>query len=120
MSRILVVDDDKVAVHGLCKLLEMDGYEPVGLVSPEEALKRLEAEAFDALVTDLEMPKVHGLELIRFAQRRWAQMPVMVVTAYVGSPASQEALSAGARKIFGKPLRYELLVSELDRCVPAG
>ncbi|MBI3184349.1 MAG: response regulator [Myxococcales bacterium] len=117
MSRILVVDDDKTAVDGLCGLLEMDGFDAVGLRSPEQALERLKSdEHFDALVTDLEMPKVHGLELMRTAKKTRAAMPILVITAYVGSHAAEQAVALGARRVLGKPLRYELLVEELQRC----
>lgn len=120
--RILVVDDDANAVTALCALLEMDGYEPVGVKRGEDALERLKAEAFDVVVTDLEMPRVHGLEVVRAARVARADMPVVVVTAYGNSPASASALSLGARRVLGKPLRYESLVSELERvaALPAG
>jgi CheY-like chemotaxis protein len=113
MKRVLLVDDDSVAVDGLCSLLEMDGFDVTGLVSPEEALLRLKAERFDVLITDLEMPRVHGLEVVRAARAASTSMKVLVVTAYMGSRASATALSAGAARIFSKPLRYELLIDEL-------
>lgn len=118
MKRILVVDDEQVAVKALCSLLEMDGYEPVGIVVPEEAVRRLRSETFDAVITDLEMPGVHGLEVIRVAREAPAAPPVLVVTAYAHSPASDSALALGARCVLGKPLKYERLMAELAECVP--
>jgi len=114
MSRILVVDDDAVAVRGLTQLLEMDGHEAVGLLQPELALVRLRAEAFDVLVTDLEMPGVHGLELVRAAREAQPGLAVVVVTAYDHSPAGASALALGARRVLGKPLHYEELLAELE------
>lgn len=118
--RILVVDDDRVAVRGLCDLLELDGYAPVGTELPERALEHLRAESFDALVTDLEMPKVHGLEVVKEALAAHPGMPVFVVTAYAGSPAAASALALGARSVLKKPLAYEHLLSELAACIPDG
>lgn len=113
MKRVLLVDDDRVAVDGLCSLLEMDGFDVTGLVSPEEALRRLKDERFDVLITDLEMPRIHGLDVVRAARAASATMKVLVVTAYMGSRASATALTVGAARVFSKPLRYELLIHEL-------
>jgi CheY-like chemotaxis protein len=118
MRRILVVDDEAVAVNALCSLLEMDGYAPVGVCVAEEAVRRLRSEAFDAVITDLEMPGVHGLEVVRAAREAHAAMPVLVVTAYGNSPVSDSALVHGARCVLGKPLKYERLLAELARCAP--
>jgi CheY-like chemotaxis protein len=112
MTRILVVDDDRTAVGALQSLLEMDGYEVVGVLSSQDALVRLGAERFDAVVTDLEMPGVHGLEIVR-AVRSDSGIPVVVVTGYVNSPASKAALASGANRVLGKPLRYEWLMEAL-------
>lgn len=114
MSRILVVDDDAVAVRGLSQLLEMDGHTVVGLMQPEAALVRLREEPFDMLVTDLEMPQVHGLELIRAAREAQPGLRVVVVTAYAGSPVATGALALGARRVLGKPLHYEELLAEVE------
>lgn len=114
MSHILVVDDDKVAVRGLSQLLEMDGHSVVGLIEPAQALARVREERFDVLVTDLEMPEVHGLELVRAALGAQPSLRVVVVTAYAGSPASSGALALGAHRVLGKPLHYEDLLRELE------
>lgn len=112
-ARILVVDDDKVAVRGLCDLLELDGYSPVGFDLPEKAVERLKLESFDALVTDLEMPRLHGLEVVKAARAARPELPIVVVTAYAGSPAAASALALGARCVLKKPLAYDRLLAEL-------
>jgi len=115
MKRVLVVDDDFGAALGLRKLLELDGYEVVATESPRTALAMLESERFDAVVTDLEMPGVHGVEVVRAAQRARPGMPVLVMTGYFGTPVCDTALREGARSIFGKPIDYETLALELAR-----
>ncbi len=113
MKTLLVIDDDRTAMRGLSQLLEMDGYEVTGLTASEEALPIIEGRRFDAVVTDLEMPRVHGLEIIRAVRAKWADVPVVVVTAYVNSPASRNALALGANAVLSKPLRYEALLEAL-------
>ncbi len=116
MKRVLVVEGEPVALGALCNLLEMDGYAPVGLEAPGEALERLRGEPFDAVVTDVEFTGGRGLELIREALTARPKLPVLVVTGQVNSRATQEALSLGACCVLGKPLRYEALVAELAAC----
>jgi two-component system response regulator PilR (NtrC family) len=113
MNRVLVVDDDWHAAEGLRLLLELDGYKVVALKCPQQALELLRAERFDALITDLEMPRHHGIELLEAARAKTAGMPVLVMTGYFGTPICDEALRAGARRVFGKPVDYDQLVIEL-------
>lgn len=120
MKRVLVVDDDFGAATGLRKLLELDGYEVVATESPRIAMAKLESERFDAVVTDLEMPGVHGVEIVRAAQRVRAGMPVVVMTGYFGTPVCDVAIREGARKVLGKPIEYDALADELARIFEEG
>jgi DNA-binding NtrC family response regulator len=116
MKRVLVVEGEPVALGALCNLLEMDGYVPVGMKAPAQALERLRGEHFDAVVTDVEFTGGLGLELIRAALEARPEMPVLVVTGQVRSRTTEEALSLGACRVLGKPLRYEALIAELAAC----
>ena len=116
MKRILVIDDDPAAVSGLRTLLELDGYTVVGVDSPSRGLQLLEDERFDALITDLEMPVVGGLEIVRHARQTSTRLPIFVVTGYGGSPAALAAAAVGASRVFEKPLDYDALARELGSC----
>ncbi len=107
--RVLVVDDDRGAVEALVNLLTLDGYAAQGSWSGEEAVALLASLPFDAVVTDLEMPRTSGLDVLCAAH----DLPVLVVTAFAGSDLSARALALGARKVFAKPLAYELLAGTL-------
>lgn len=115
MRRILVVDDDVDAARSLAELLQMDGYDAISLSSSKSAVDRIARERFDVVVTDLEMPEVHGVEVVQAAHRSGGGVVVLVVTAYGDSPASKAATDAGAARIFAKPLDYDALVDELSR-----
>jgi DNA-binding NtrC family response regulator len=116
MKRILVVDGEPVATEALCDLLSMDGYAAVGLCATDEALQRLRDEAFDAVITDVDLPGGQGLDVVRTACRTRPGAPVLVVTGHVNSLMSEAALSLGVCRVLGKPLRYETLISELQSC----
>jgi CheY-like chemotaxis protein len=113
VARILVIDDDPAAVSGLRTLLELDGYEVVGVDSPALGLQLLDDERFDAVITDLEMPVIGGLEIVRHARRESTHMPIFVITGYAGSPAALAAAAVGASRVFHKPLDYDALATEL-------
>ncbi|OJT20943.1 hypothetical protein BO221_29045 [Archangium sp. Cb G35] len=113
VRRILVVDGEPVAMGALCDLLSMDGYVTVGLCEPDEAVRRLRGELFDAVITDVVLPGGHGLDVVRAARELRPGSPVLVVTGQVNSLASEAARSLGVRRVLGKPLRYETLISAL-------
>ncbi len=115
MTAILIVDDDPGAVGALVTLLELDGYHAVGLTDPEEALAQLERRRFDVVITDLEMPGIHGVDVARAARLANPEAAILVVTAYDRSAASARALAVGAQRVFGKPLHYEELRAEVER-----
>jgi DNA-binding response OmpR family regulator len=117
MKRILVVDGEPVATGALCDLLSMDGYTAVGLCATEDAVQRLRNEAFDAVITDVELPGGRGLDVVRTARLSRPGAPVLVVTGHVNSLASEAALSLGVCRVLGKPLRYETLITELKTCI---
>lgn len=113
MRRVLLVDDDANTVKALRTLLELDGYEVDALVSSREALQHLAAQQYDVVVTDLEMPMVHGVQVVRAAKAAWPRTRVVVVSAYAHSPAADKAVAEGADRVLGKPLDYEALLGEL-------
>lgn len=117
MFRIIVVDDERSAVDALSRLLRLDGYDVVGFHHSIEGRAAIEAGPFDAVVTDLEMPELHGVDLVRVAQRVKHAAPVFVVSAYANSAVAKSALAAGARRVFGKPLDYDALAEALQEAL---
>jgi CheY-like chemotaxis protein len=111
--RVLLVEDDLTALEALSTLLELDGYDVVAVATGGEAITALESRPFEVLITDLELPGVHGLEVVRAARQRG--VPSLVVTAHSGLQGS--ALEGGARRVFGKPLVYDDLLAELQRAL---
>ncbi len=118
MSRLLIVDDDRVGVSALAALLEDDGYQVVALTSSAGGLEALSAGGFDAVITDLEMPGLHGLELVRAIRECSPTLPILIVTGYTNSPAAATAVAYGARRVFPKPVPYEDLLAELGAALP--
>jgi DNA-binding NtrC family response regulator len=112
--RILVVDDDiemaAVIVDELCER----GYSAVALRSGREAIERLRHESFDALVTDLRMPDVDGLRLLRTSRELDPSRPVIVMTGHGAIDTALEAACQGAYHYLTKPFSLGHLVELIE------
>ncbi len=114
--RILVADDEKIKRLTLADDLTAQGHEVVAATDGAEALRWLEEERFDVVVTDLKMPKIDGLELLRrIKQGPSADIAVILMTAYGSIPVAVEAVKAGAYDFLTKPFRNEDLFPLLAR-----
>jgi two-component system response regulator HydG len=107
-ARVLVVDDDSALVETLAEGLGDLGYEAVGVASSGEAARRM-AEPFDAMVTDLRMPGVDGLDLLAASRRDAPERPVIVMTAHGAVDSAIESIRRGAYHYLTKPFKVEEL-----------
>src|SRR5256712_9284653 len=105
MRRVLIADDEESIRHVLTELLEERGYEVRAVTDGEDAMRELFARDYDALVTDVRMPKLNGLELIRAAQSTSPETTIIVMSAYGSHDLAIEAMKAGAYDYLGKPFR---------------
>ncbi len=112
-KRILLVDDDANIVWALGRVLTRKGFKVVTSGDGSEAKELLEHEKFDALVTDIQMPRMNGLALIDWAREHRPHLRVVVITGY-GSPTLKElSLRRGAILYLEKPVDPAILVDVL-------
>jgi len=104
---LLVVDDEKVALRNLCYALEKDGYAVTPCQSGECALKALEQESFDVVLTDLRMEKIDGMEVLRKAKALHPIIEVIVITGHATVSSAVDAMKEGAFHYIAKPFRLE-------------
>jgi two-component system response regulator HydG len=115
--RVLVVDDHLEMAEMLVESLADAGFEAEALASGSSALERLEAGGIDALVTDLRMNQVSGLDLLAASKRASPQRPVIVMTAYGAIDTAVESIRQGAYHYLTKPFQPEELVIFLKRAL---
>jgi DNA-binding NtrC family response regulator len=116
--RLLLVDDDEAACRLLAEVLQRESYEVVPTLSADEALALLEESGpFDAILTDLRMPRTSGLDLLRIVRERDPGALVLVLTAFGDATAAGEAIRAGAYDFISKPYDIAALRETLGRAL---
>ncbi|MBI1922724.1 response regulator [Candidatus Poribacteria bacterium] len=113
--KVLVVDDEKIKRITLRDDLREANYETIAVESPTIALQLLQNEYFDVLVTDLRMPKMHGIEFLKCVKKEYPQMTVIIMTAYASVETAVEAMKFGAYNYIKKPFSSHELIVMLDK-----
>lgn len=122
IPRILVVDDDAVLLHALSQTL-FHRLKPLvveSVSSGSMALARLHERRYDLLLSDIKMPNMDGLTLLREVKARDRNMPVVLMTGQVHRALALEAANLGAAEVLAKPLDRERLVVTLQRLLKCG
>jgi two-component system, NtrC family, response regulator AtoC len=115
MARILVAEDEEGIRSFLAEALEAEGHDVEQAVDGLDALDRLHERAFHLLITDLRMPRLDGLELVRRARAEQSEMEILVLTAHGSVTTAVEAMKLGVfdylQKPIGSPAELRLVVS---------
>jgi DNA-binding NtrC family response regulator len=116
MAEILVVDDDDVIRDTLCELLAVD-HNCEQADTAEEALRKLGAQSFDVVLTDISMPGLSGSELLTRVLDRYPDTPVIMVSGLTDQEQAQSLISLGAFDYLLKPFRLEVVEESVKRAV---
>lgn len=115
--RIMVIDDEKI-VCDMAKLsLSQEGYVVETFVSPEKALKRLQEEKFDVVVTDYRMTDIDGMDVLRTVKSQYPTTQVIMLTAYANLDNALEALRREVHDFFPKPVKLTDLKASIRRAL---
>lgn len=106
-ERLLIVEDEKTLCESLKRVLAKDGYEVTVLDSAESALKNIEEEAYDLVISDITLPGIDGIELLRRIKEKFPDQIVIIITAYASIETAVGALRAGAYDYIIKPIIHE-------------
>jgi PAS domain S-box-containing protein len=116
-ERVLVVDDEEALMALTSETLKRLGYEPSAFPDGAKALAEFESrpERFDVVVTDEVMPGLTGTDLASSLRRRRRDLPIVLVSGYIGPMMSERALAAGVDAILKKPVQSRELAAALAR-----
>ncbi len=104
-ARILLIDDEAIALTNLTHVLQREGYAVTACKEGESGLAALRTTDFDLVLTDLKMPGIDGMEVLREVRSRYPDVPVIMITGHASLDSAVEAMKAGAYHYLAKPFR---------------
>jgi len=106
-ERLLIVEDESTLSESLQRVLSRDGYEVDAVSSAEDALRNIEAVSYDLLISDITLPGIDGIELLRRIRERFPDQIIIIMTAYASIETAVSALRGGAYDYVIKPIIHE-------------
>lgn len=116
-ENILIVDDDIDILELLQRHLQSMDYHTYKAVSVKEALFILKDTFIDLLITDIQMPEIDGLQLLKFANEHYLEIPKLVVTGYPSVEGTLEVIKSGATDYLTKPFTKSELKEAIDKAL---
>jgi two-component system cell cycle response regulator DivK len=122
LAKILIVEDNALNIKLFCDLLAAHGHQPEAVTDSRTALDAARRFAPDLVITDIQLPHVSGLELIRMirADEQLANVPIMAVTAYSARGDEERIRAAGAQAYVSKPISVARFAQTVDDLLIAG
>ena len=114
---ILVVDDEDVIREGMRRILEAEGYRVQTAASGPAARETIQEEVFDLVITDLKMPGMDGIEVLKAIKILQPGVPVMIITGYSTVDTAVEAMKQGACDYIAKPFTSELISDKVKKAI---
>ncbi len=112
---ILLVEDEKHIRVGIAEMLLDEGYQVVQAGTLDEALRMVESERPDVVLSDIHLPDGDGFSLLQRCRNMAVELPVIFMTAFGGRDVALQAISQGAYDYIAKPLRFDELFARLHR-----
>ncbi len=119
MAKILLAEDDDSLRGFLVNALKKAGHAVKDYAEGDEALKALEHEVFDLLLTDIVMPGLDGIELARRGAELDPAMKIVFITGFAAVALSNGTQTPAGSKVLSKPFHLRELVDEVDRVIAA-
>ncbi|MCX5883693.1 MAG: response regulator, partial [Deltaproteobacteria bacterium] len=116
-ERIMVVDDEKGICQNVEKILSKNNYEVICALSAAEALERMKTESFDLMISDIVMPGMNGLELLKQVKTEWPKTRALMMTAYASTDTALKAIRLGALDYVSKPFTPDELRTVVQKAM---
>ena len=116
-GKILVVDDEDIVRTSCSRTLSPEGYEVKLAKNGSEGLKMAREDKFDLVLTDLKMPDMDGIEVLRIIKEQWPETEVIIVTGYQTVDTAVKAIKLGAYDYIEKPFTPDALISAVTEAL---
>jgi len=116
-KRILFIDDDRDMRHLVSDFFSSEGYSASVAESGAEGLKQISEFDFDVVVTDLRMPEMDGMALLKEIRTKDPSLPVILITAFGSIETAVDAMKEGAANFVPKPFKMQTLKAVIDKAI---
>lgn len=106
-AKLLIVEDEETLRESLRRVLHHEGYEVDSVESSEAALEVIRDKHYDIVITDIILPGMNGIDLVRTCRKRNPEIILIVITAFASIETAVEAIRAGAYDYLIKPVIHE-------------
>ena len=113
--KILIAEDEDITLKHLVAVLKSEGYEASGTQNGQDALRMIEGEYFDLLITDIKMPGMSGLELLSIVKSKYPEIEVIIITGFGTIGSAVEAIKKGAIDYITKPFDLDELIIRVKK-----
>ena len=113
-AKIMIVDDEKQICQNVEKILSKNDYEIIHATSAKEALEKMAKDSFALLISDIVMPEMNGLELLKLVKKEWPLTKAVMMTAYASTDTAVKAIRLGALDYISKPFTPDELRSTVE------
>ncbi|MBN2332588.1 MAG: sigma-54-dependent Fis family transcriptional regulator [Deltaproteobacteria bacterium] len=115
--RVLIVDDEAVIRRGLCRVMEGRGYQAEASESGFGAIEKLQKTPFNIVITDLKMPGMDGIEVLKAIKILQPDVPVIIITGYSTVDTAVDAMKNGAFDYISKPFTPEQMIEMVEKAL---
>jgi len=106
-TKILIIDDEAIALRNLEHIMKKEGYEVTGTSKGHNAIKLIEEQQFDVILTDLKMDKVDGMQILKRSRELYPETEVIMITGYATVQTAIQAIKKGAYDYIAKPFKLD-------------
>ena len=108
--KVLIVDDEKNILTSLSRLLDLEGFSVETAATARAGLEQLDDGDIDALLLDVRLPDIDGLEVLSQVRTRWPALPVIMMSGHANLDVAVRAIQNGARDFIEKPVGADRLL----------
>ena len=114
---LLIVDDEAVIREGMRRILSTDGYHVETSASGRPAIEKIQEQDFDVVITDLKMPGMDGIEVLKTIKILQPEVPVIIITGYSTVDTAVDAMKNGAFDYIAKPFTSDLILDKVRKAI---
>ncbi|CCK79274.1 response regulator [Desulfobacula toluolica] len=114
-EKVLIIDDEQDFIDSLGERMRVRGMDVTAETSPSKALHLVEEKSFDAVVLDLQMPEMDGLETLKILKAKRPEIQVILLTAHATLEKGIEAMKLGAMDLLEKPTDLSVLAEKIHK-----